>query len=86
MSDWIIPPSSSITGGAPEPEAVVSRIQAALSRGQVAAAVAAFGKLPEPARKAGGDWVKTASARAGADEAARTLRDAAIGRLDGGKG
>lgn len=69
-----------------EPEAVVSRIQAALSRGQIAAAVAAFGKLPEAARKAGGDWVKTASARAGADEAARTLRDAAIGRLDGGKG
>jgi hypothetical protein len=67
------------------PSAVVSQIEAALARGQVAAALSAYAKLPEPARKAAGDWATTAEARGTADAAARALREGAIQRLAAAK-
>jgi hypothetical protein len=64
-----------------EPDALVSQIQAALARGQVAAAMTIYARLPEAARKASADWAKTAEARVAADSAARTLQEAAISHL-----
>jgi hypothetical protein len=64
-----------------DPVALVSQIQAALARGQTAAALGLYARLPEAARKAGADWAKTAAARVAADAAAASLRDSAIGRL-----
>ena len=68
-----------------EPDALVSQIEAALGRGQVAAAMGAYARLPEAARKASADWAKTAEGRAGADAAARLLRENAIARLAAAK-
>jgi hypothetical protein len=64
-----------------DPAALVSQIEAALARGQAASALGIYARLPEPARKAGADWAKTADARVAADAAARSLRENAIGRL-----
>ena len=64
-----------------DPVALVSQIQAALARGQTAAALGLYARLPEAARKAGADWAKTAAARVAADAAAASLRDSAIDRL-----
>jgi hypothetical protein len=64
-----------------DPSALVSQIEAALGRGQAASALGIYVRLPEPARKAGADWAKTADARIAADAAARSLRENAIGRL-----
>jgi hypothetical protein len=52
-----------------------------LARGQAASALGIYARLPEPARKAGADWAKTADARIAADAAAQSLRENAIGRL-----
>ena len=64
-----------------DPAALVSQIEAALARGQAASALGIYARLPEPARKAGADWAKTADARIAADAAAQSLRESAIGRL-----
>ena len=64
-----------------DPAALVSQIEAALARGQAASALGIYARLPEPARKAGADWAKTADARVAADAAAQSLRESAIGRL-----
>ena len=64
-----------------DPAALVSQIEAALARGQAASALGIYARLPEPARKAGADWAKTAAARIAADAAAQSLRESAIGRL-----
>ncbi len=68
-----------------DPDALVSQIQAALARGQVAAALGAYAHLPETARKVSADWAKTAEARVQADAAARTLRENAIAHLAAAK-
>ena len=39
-----------------DPQAIVSQIEAASRRGDIAGALAAFDKLPEAARQAAGDW------------------------------
>jgi hypothetical protein len=67
-----------------DPQAVVSQIEGANRRGDIAAAIAAFAKLPEPARQAAGDWPARAAARQKADVALQTIRDAAIAHLAGG--
>jgi hypothetical protein len=64
-----------------DPAALVSQIEAALARGQAASALGIYARLPEPARKAGADWAKTADARVAADAAAQSLRESAIERL-----
>ncbi len=67
-----------------DPQAIVSQIEAACRRGDIAGALAAFGKLPEAAREAAGDRRTQAGARQAADAALQSIREAAIGRLAGG--
>ena len=66
-----------------DPAALVSQIEAASNRGDFGAALAAYAKLPEPARKAAAGWAAQASARRAADAALQSIRGAAIGRLVG---
>jgi hypothetical protein len=67
-----------------DPQALVSQIEAMSRRGDIAAALASFDKLPEAARKAAGDWPTLARARQTADEALQSIREGAVGRLAGG--
>jgi hypothetical protein len=67
--------------GSDESDPPVARIGAALERGDLAAAVAAFGELPEASRAAGSAWGDEATARAAAAKAAAALRADAIGRI-----
>src|SRR5208283_55436 len=46
-----------------DPQALVSQIEAASRRGDIAGALASFGKLPGAARQAAGDWPAQARAR-----------------------
>jgi hypothetical protein len=68
-----------------ESEPPVARIGAALERGDLAAALDAYGRLPEAARAAGGLWADAARAREGAAKTATALRADAIGRLAAAK-
>ena len=68
-----------------DPQALVSQIEAASRRGDIGAAVAAFDKLPEAARKAAGDWPTLARARDAAEAALQSIREAAVGRLASGQ-
>ena len=68
-----------------DPQALVSQIEAESRRGDVAAALASFDKLPEAARKAAGDWPTLARARQAADAALQSIREAAVGQLAGGQ-
>jgi hypothetical protein len=67
-----------------DPQALVSQIEAASRRGDIGAALASFDKLPEAARKAAGDWPTLARARAAAEAALQSIREAAVGQLAGG--
>ncbi len=67
-----------------DPQALVSQIESASRRGDIGAAVAAFDKLPEAARKAAGDWPALARARQAAEAALQSIREAAVGRLASG--
>ena len=67
-----------------DPRALVSQIEAESQRGDIGAALAAFDKLPEAARKAAGDWLTLARARQAAAAALQSIREAAVGRLAGG--
>jgi hypothetical protein len=69
-----------------DPQATVSRIEAASRRDDISGALAAFDKLPEAARQAAGDWPVKARARQAADAALQSIREAAIRRLAGGAG
>jgi hypothetical protein len=68
-----------------DPQALVSQIEAASRRGEIGAALAAFDKLPEAARKAAGDWPTLARARQAAETALQSIREAAVGRLASGQ-
>ena len=68
-----------------DPQALVSQIEAATRRGDIGAAVAAFDKLPEAARKAAGDWPTLARARAAAEASLQSIREAAVGQLASGQ-
>ncbi len=67
-----------------DPQAIVSQIEAACRRGDIAGALAAFSKLPEAGREAATDWRTKAGARQAADAAVQSIREAAIGRLESG--
>jgi hypothetical protein len=67
-----------------DPQALVSQIEGAIRRGDIGAALASFDKLPEAARKAAGDWSTLARARAAAEAALQSIREAAVGQLAGG--
>ncbi len=64
-----------------DPAALVSQIEAESRRGDVSGALAAFGKLPEPARQAASGWAAEAGAKQAADEALGSIREAAIAKL-----
>jgi hypothetical protein len=68
-----------------DPAALVSQIGASLDRGQIAQALAAWARLPEPAQQASQEWAHAAQARAGADAAAQSLLDDALTRLAAAK-
>jgi hypothetical protein len=71
--------------GSDESDPPVARIGAALGRGDLAAALDAFGQLPEASRAAGAAWDDAAKARAAAVKAASALRAEAIGGLAAAK-
>lgn len=64
-----------------DPTAVVSQIGAALGRGQIGPAMAAWARLPEAARQASKDWANEAQSRLAADKAAQDILDDAMTRL-----
>ena len=64
-----------------DPAALVSQIEAESRRGDVSGALAAFGKLPEPARQAASGWSAEAGAKQAANEALGSIREAAIAKL-----
>jgi hypothetical protein len=70
--------------GGDDPQALVSQIEAMSRRGDIGAALASFDKLPEPARKAAGDWPTLARAKQAAEAALQSIREAAVGRLTNG--
>lgn len=61
--------------------ALVSRIESALARGDVAAAVSTWDLLPGDAKGPSRDWANRARIRAQADDAVRQILDEAIDRL-----
>lgn len=60
---------------------VVGRIEAALARGDVAAATDAFAKLPDHAKSEAQAWAETANRRRDAEKAAASLLSGAIAAL-----
>ena len=58
-----------------DPDAVLSRAEAALGQGDLAAALSEMEGLPEPARAAMQGWLSSAEARRAAQDAANTLSD-----------
>jgi hypothetical protein len=64
-----------------DPAALVSQIGAALERGQIGTALAAWERLPEAARQPSREWASAAQARLAADQAAQGVVDDAIARL-----
>ncbi len=63
------------------PAAIVGSIEAALRRGDVAAAVANWNRLPEPARNASAEWGAQATRRAAAAKALSDLQAASAAAL-----
>lgn len=69
------PDAAGVTG-------LVGKIEQALARGDVAAAVAAWDALPEPARRLSEEWGRQTKARAQADAAAQAIVSDAIAALN----
>jgi hypothetical protein len=63
------------------PPALVGTIEAALRRGDITAAMAAWSKLPEPARTLSASWAAQASERDKSAKALSALQDAAVAAL-----
>ena len=72
-----------VAGG--DADALVSRVSAALARGDLSAALDAYEGLPDAARQASRDWAQAAEARQAAGAAAEGLRADAVGRLAAAK-
>jgi len=64
-----------------EPPALASQVVANLQRGDLDRALAAFARLPEPARQAASAWGAEAQKKQEALAAARSIREAAVARL-----
>jgi hypothetical protein len=69
------PETTGVTG-------LVGRIEQALGRGDVAAAVTAWEALPEPSRRLSEEWGRQAKARAEADAAAQAIVSDAVAALN----
>ncbi len=68
-----------------DPAALVSQIGAALDRGQIAQALAAWARLPEAAQQASQEWANETQTRLAADKAAQGVLDDAMTRLAAAK-
>jgi hypothetical protein len=66
---------------AAQPGDAPARIERALARGDLGAALAEWERLPEAAKAAGADWARQARARLAADAAAQSLLAEALARL-----
>ncbi len=64
-----------------DPQALASQIVANLQRGDLDGALAAFAKLPAPARQAAESWAAETQHKQAAVAAARAVREAAVARL-----
>jgi hypothetical protein len=64
-----------------DPAALVSQIDAALGRGQLAAALTIWERLPESGKQVSMDWAGAAQARIAADKAAQGILNDAMTRL-----
>ena len=69
-----------------DPDALVTQVEALSRRGDLTGALAAFARLPEPARKVAAGWAAEAGQAEAAAAALRSVREDAIGRLSAGKG
>jgi hypothetical protein len=67
-----------------DPPALVSQIEGALSRGDIGAAMAAWVRLPEPARQVSQDWANSAEARLAAEAAAQAILNEAMTKMAAG--
>ena len=64
-----------------DPQALSSQVLADLQRGDLAQALAAFAKLPAPAREAASGFAAAAKGKLEAAAAAQAIRDAAVARI-----
>lgn len=64
-----------------DPQAVSTQVLADLQRGDLGRALAAFAKLPEPAREAASGFAAAAKSKQEAAAAAQAIRDAAVARI-----
>jgi hypothetical protein len=64
-----------------DPPALASQVLAGLRRGDLAGALAAFAKLPEPSRQAASGWGAEAERKQAAVAAMQAIREAAVARL-----
>jgi hypothetical protein len=64
-----------------DPAALVSQIEGALDHGDVARAISAWDRLPDPARQASKDWALAARTRQAAQAAAQSLVAEAMAAL-----
>ena len=67
-----------------DPVALVSQIEAGSRRGDLGAALAAFARLPEPARRAASAWAAEAGAKQQAEQALQSIRTSVIEKLAAG--
>jgi hypothetical protein len=81
MLDSVVRTRASGPGAADSPEGLVAAIEAALKAGDLTAALAAWEKLPAPARKASEAWAAAAQQREAAQKAVRDVQDAALAAL-----
>jgi hypothetical protein len=69
------------SGAADTPDGLISAIETALRAGDASAALAAWGRLPEPSRKTTEAWAALARQRAAAEKNLRDLQDSAVAAL-----
>ena len=74
------------TAAGNDPEALVSQVEALSRRGDLTGALAAFAKLPEPARNVAAGWAAKAGKAEAASAALRSIREDAIGHLAASEG
>ena len=67
---------STVPRAGSDPDAILSRVEAALGQGLLSEALAEIEALPEPVRAAMDDWIVQARLRADAEAALAALRDA----------
>ncbi len=83
LFDGLVRVRSTGAGETASPAGLVARLDEALRREDAAAALAAWGSLPEPPRRASEGWMAPVRARAEAQAGLRALADDAVKALSG---